>query len=45
MAPREMLVALLAQREPPAGEPEDCDVLRVVAEGARDGNRCGLSKR
>ncbi len=42
VAPRELLVALLAQREPPTGEPDDCDVLRVVAEGARDGRSLRL---
>ncbi len=42
VAPREVMVALLAARqsadptEPPA-EPSDCDVLRVIAEGTRDG--------
>ena len=38
VAPREMLVALLRQRADilPAGEPDDCDVLRVVAAGIRD---------
>lgn len=38
--PREMLVALLANKETTAGppaEPDDCDVLRVVASGTRDG--------
>ena len=39
VAPREALVALLQQRASgqPAGEPDDCDVLRVVAAGERDG--------
>ncbi len=39
VAPREALVALLQQRASaqPAGEPDDCDVLRVVAAGKRDG--------
>ncbi len=38
VAPREMLVALWRQRGAlPAGEPDDCDVLRVVAAGMRDG--------
>jgi saccharopine dehydrogenase-like NADP-dependent oxidoreductase len=40
VAPRELLVALLAQRQatssPPA-DPDDCDVLRVVAQGTRSG--------
>jgi lysine 6-dehydrogenase len=42
VAPREVMVALLAARqsadssEAPA-EPSDCDVLRVIAEGSRDG--------
>jgi saccharopine dehydrogenase-like NADP-dependent oxidoreductase len=38
--PREVLVALLAGRAAPtsaAGAPDDCDVLRVVAQGTRDG--------
>lgn len=37
--PREVLVALLAARGAPqqAVEPDDCDVLRVVAAGTRDG--------
>ena len=39
VAPREALVALLQQRASaqPPGEPDDCDVLRVVAAGERDG--------
>lgn len=39
IAPREVMVALLNARPPaaPSGEPSDCDVLRVVAEGVRDG--------
>lgn len=42
VAPREVMVALLAghQSEAPAeaaAEPSDCDVLRVIAEGTRDG--------
>lgn len=42
VAPREVMVALLAARQAaePVSEPappSDCDVLRVVAEGARDG--------
>lgn len=47
VAPREMMVALLAARQtaaPASGsapvtpaEPNDCDVLRVIAEGERDG--------
>ncbi len=39
VAPREVLVALLQRRAGmlSAGEPDDCDVLRVVAAGARDG--------
>ena len=39
IAPREALVALLQQRAGalPAGEPDDCDVLRVVAAGERAG--------
>ena len=42
MAPRELMVALMAARQAtPAAdgvtEPSDCDVLRVIAEGTRDG--------
>jgi lysine 6-dehydrogenase len=46
VAPREVMVALLAARQNAAGatvesgepsEPSDCDVLRVIAEGTRDG--------
>jgi lysine 6-dehydrogenase len=37
VAPRELLVALLQRREVPAGAPDDCDVLRVVAVGTKDG--------
>jgi saccharopine dehydrogenase-like NADP-dependent oxidoreductase len=39
VAPREVLVALLQQRASslPAGEPNDCDVLRVEAAGTQDG--------
>ena len=43
VAPREVMVALLAARQTGAtsdgepAEPSDCDVLRVIAEGARDG--------
>lgn len=38
VAPREVLVALLQQRAGalPAGEPDDCDVLRVVAAGTKN---------
>ncbi len=37
--PRELLVALLAQRQMAdiGGAPDDCDVLRVIARGTRDG--------
>lgn len=42
VAPRELLVALLAGREAPAGEPDDCDVLRVVADGTREGRALRL---
>ena len=38
VAPRELLAALLAARQTEAGsagDPDDCDVLRVVAEGSR----------
>jgi lysine 6-dehydrogenase len=48
VAPREVMVALLAARqaanvsvESPA-EPSDCDVLRVIAEGTRDGQAVRL---
>jgi saccharopine dehydrogenase-like NADP-dependent oxidoreductase len=37
VSPRELLVALLERRELPAGEPDDCDVLRVDASGTKDG--------
>ncbi len=41
VAPREVMVALLSARQSAAPaqatEPSDCDVLRVVAEGMRDG--------
>ncbi len=44
VAPREVMVALLAARQNAAAaasgepaEPSDCDVLRVIAEGTRDG--------
>jgi lysine 6-dehydrogenase len=39
VAPRELFVALLVSRESaaPAAPPNDCDVLRVVARGTRDG--------
>lgn len=37
VAPRELLVALLTSRQTPTSEPDDCDVLRVVADGTRDG--------
>jgi saccharopine dehydrogenase-like NADP-dependent oxidoreductase len=42
VAPRELMVALLAARQNAAAagepaEPSDCDVLRVIAEGTRDG--------
>jgi lysine 6-dehydrogenase len=40
VAPRELFVALLAARQTQdsaVGDPDDCDVLRVVAEGTRDG--------
>lgn len=33
--PREVLMALLARRQMPATEADDCDVLRVVAQGTR----------
>ncbi|MFI5272300.1 MAG: saccharopine dehydrogenase family protein [Ktedonobacterales bacterium] len=48
VAPRELLVALLAQRPVAAGsaeptaEPDDCDVLRVVATGTRGGGTAEL---
>lgn len=46
VAPREVLVALLQQRAStlPAGEPDDCDVLRVVAAGARAGTPMELTE-
>lgn len=44
VAPRELLVALLAQREPPAVEPDDCDVLRVEASGTKDGTQMELTE-
>ncbi len=39
VAPREVLVALLQQRAStlPTGDPDDCDVLRVVAAGTKNG--------
>ena len=39
VVPREALIALLAERQASTAsrEPNDCDVLRVVARGARDG--------
>jgi saccharopine dehydrogenase-like NADP-dependent oxidoreductase len=42
VVPREALVSLLAERQASAptsapAEPSDCDVLRVIAEGTRDG--------
>jgi lysine 6-dehydrogenase len=39
IVPRETLIALLAERQAPTEgrEPSDCDVLRVVAQGTRDG--------
>jgi saccharopine dehydrogenase-like NADP-dependent oxidoreductase len=39
IVPREALIALLAERQAPteSREPNDCDVLRVVALGTRDG--------
>lgn len=40
VVPREFVVSLLASRAASteaAGDPDDCDVLRVVAEGIRDG--------
>jgi lysine 6-dehydrogenase len=46
VAPREVLVALLQQRAStlPAGEPDDCDVLRVVAAGAHAGSPMELTE-
>lgn len=46
VAPREVLVALLQQRAStlPAGEPDDCDVLRVVAAGAHAGTPMELTE-
>jgi lysine 6-dehydrogenase len=42
--PREALIALLAERQTPTEgrEPNDCDVLRVVAQGTRDGKAIEL---
>jgi len=40
VAPRELFVSLLSERELSGGaasEPDDCDVLRIVAQGTRDG--------
>ena len=39
IVPRETLIALLAERQAPteSREPNDCDVLRVIAQGTRDG--------
>jgi saccharopine dehydrogenase-like NADP-dependent oxidoreductase len=44
VAPREMLVALLASQPAPTGAaaPDDCDVLRVVARGTRAGQSVEL---
>ena len=36
-APRDVLLALAAAQSAPAGEPRDCDVLRVDLEGRADG--------
>lgn len=46
VAPREVLVALLQQRAStlPAGEPDDCDVLRVVAAGTHGGRPMELTE-
>jgi lysine 6-dehydrogenase len=42
--PRELLVALLAERQcqSDASEPDDCDVLRVIARGTRNGKSVEL---
>lgn len=37
VSPREMLLALAGKQETPAGEPNDCDVLRVDVSGRRGG--------
>jgi saccharopine dehydrogenase-like NADP-dependent oxidoreductase len=44
VAPRELLAALLDARQRPATErePDDCDVLRVIAQGTRDGQAVEL---
>jgi lysine 6-dehydrogenase len=45
VAPREFFVSLLGKRTQAAGvvtEPDDCDVLRVVAQGRRDGQTVTL---
>lgn len=49
VAPRELLVALLAARQTQtadvaASAPDDCDVLRVVAQGTRDGKPATLTE-
>jgi lysine 6-dehydrogenase len=46
VVPREVLVALLQRRAAtlPAGEPDDCDVLRVVASGTQDGRPMELTE-
>jgi lysine 6-dehydrogenase len=38
-SPREVLLALAARQETPAGDPEDCDVLRVDLAGRQNGHR------
>jgi saccharopine dehydrogenase-like NADP-dependent oxidoreductase len=46
VAPRDVLVALLAQSAPPAtGEPTDCDILRVIVSGSRDGQPMELTEQ
>lgn len=41
-SPRQMLLALAGKQEVPSGEPRDCDVLRVIARGEKDGRSVEL---
>ncbi|HEY7126847.1 MAG TPA: saccharopine dehydrogenase NADP-binding domain-containing protein [Ktedonobacterales bacterium] len=46
VAPRDVLVALLAQRaSSAASEPADCDILRVIVSGGRDGQPVELTEQ
>jgi lysine 6-dehydrogenase len=46
VAPRDVLVALLAQSGAPAtAEPADCDILRVIVSGSRDGQPVELTEQ